>query len=93
MNRLGLSSNNRVSIAVRIERDRCTISVNTSGTPLHKRGYRLQVGKAPLREHLAAGALIFLGLQALLPEQHDDDRKPEVGGRDKQSLLEERNTV
>jgi putative N6-adenine-specific DNA methylase len=46
---------------VRIDHDRCTVSLNTSGVPLHQRGYRLQSGKAPLRENLAAGALLLCG--------------------------------
>ncbi len=40
-------------IAVRFEDDHCTISLDTSVTPLHRRGYRLASGKAPLREDIA----------------------------------------
>ena len=43
-----------VSIRVRIENNICTLSVDTSGEPLHKRGAKAFVGKAPLRETLAA---------------------------------------
>lgn len=43
---------------VRFERDICTISVDASGELLHRRGYRLAVGRAPLRETLAAAMLI-----------------------------------
>ena len=43
-----------ISIRVRIENDECTISVDTSGEPLYKRGVKLQVNKAPMRENLAA---------------------------------------
>jgi len=50
-----------LSVQVRLQRDRCTVSLNSSGAPLHKRGYRQQVGKAPLREHLAAATLILSG--------------------------------
>ncbi len=39
---------------VRFDRDLCTISADTSGELLHRRGYRLAVGRAPLRETLAA---------------------------------------
>lgn len=39
---------------VRVERDEFTISVDTSGALLHRRGYRQAVAKAPLRETLAA---------------------------------------
>lgn len=43
---------------VRIVNDQCTISVDSSGELLHRRGYRLETAKAPLRETLAAGAII-----------------------------------
>lgn len=42
---------------VRFDRDVCTISADTSGELLHRRGYRLAVGRAPLRETLAAALL------------------------------------
>lgn len=44
---------------VRLEHDWCTLSVDSSGELLHKRGYRLAVAKAPLRETLAAGLLLL----------------------------------
>jgi len=43
---------------VRVLRDEFEISVDTSGELLHMRGYRQAVGKAPLRETLAAALLI-----------------------------------
>lgn len=43
---------------VRLFRDRCTISADSSGALLHQRGYRRAVGKAPLRETLAAAMLM-----------------------------------
>jgi putative N6-adenine-specific DNA methylase len=43
-----------VIIKARIERDICTIAVDTSGEPLHKRGFKQEVAKAPMRENLAA---------------------------------------
>lgn len=42
---------------VRFEHDRCTISADTSGALLHRRGYRQAVARAPLRETLAAAML------------------------------------
>jgi putative N6-adenine-specific DNA methylase len=42
---------------VRISQDEMTISVDTSGEILHRRGYRQAVAKAPLRETLAAAML------------------------------------
>jgi putative N6-adenine-specific DNA methylase len=42
---------------VRVERDQFTISADSSGALLHRRGYRQAVAKAPLRETLAAAML------------------------------------
>jgi putative N6-adenine-specific DNA methylase len=42
---------------VRVWRDRFTISVDSSGALLHRRGYREALGRAPLRETLAAALL------------------------------------
>jgi len=44
-------------IYVRGVSDRFTVSVDSSGELLHKRGYRSVTGRAPLRETLAAGVL------------------------------------
>ncbi|WP_198521825.1 class I SAM-dependent RNA methyltransferase [Sagittula sp. P11] len=41
-------------VMVRIEDDLVTVSLDTSGELLHRRGYKEAVGKAPLRETLAA---------------------------------------
>lgn len=46
-----------VTVKLRIADDLCTLSVDTSGDSLHKRGFKAYVGKAPLRETLAAGFL------------------------------------
>ena len=43
---------------VRVVRDEFTISADTSGELLHMRGYRQELGKAPLRETLAAALLL-----------------------------------
>jgi len=48
-------------ILVRLLHDRCTISVDSSGALLHLRGYRQALAKAPLRETLAAAALLASG--------------------------------
>jgi putative N6-adenine-specific DNA methylase len=45
-------------VVVRLVHDLCTISVDSSGELLHRRGYRLATAKAPLRETLAAGMLL-----------------------------------
>ncbi|WP_037278730.1 THUMP domain-containing class I SAM-dependent RNA methyltransferase [Rubellimicrobium mesophilum] len=43
-----------IRVMARIEDDLCTISVDTSGELLHRRGHKEAVNKAPLRETLAA---------------------------------------
>ena len=48
-------------VLVRLFHDRCTVSVDSSGPLLHLRGYRQAVGKAPIRETLAAAALLAAG--------------------------------
>lgn len=48
-------------ILVRLVNDICTISIDSSGDPLYKRGYKLAVAKAPLRENLAAAMVAFSG--------------------------------
>lgn len=44
-----------------IAHDKCTISFDSSGESLHKRGYRLQQNEAPLNEVLAAGMILKTG--------------------------------
>lgn len=50
-----------IRIVVRIENNLCTLSMDTSGELLHKRGHNKVVGKAPLRETLAANLLRMAG--------------------------------
>lgn len=45
-------------VIVRLFRDECTISIDSSGALLHRRGYRQATAKAPLRETLAAAMLL-----------------------------------
>ncbi len=52
-------SGHRVQIEVMLKNDIATIAIDTSGEGLHKRGYREDTVKAPLRENLAA-ALVDL---------------------------------
>jgi len=54
-------------ILVRLLRDECTISLDSSGALLHRRGYRLEGGKAPLRETLASALLLASGWDAATP--------------------------
>ncbi len=48
-------------IFVQIKNDVVSIYLNTSGDGLNKRGYRLNKGKAPLNETLAAGIILLSG--------------------------------
>jgi len=48
-------------VVVRFHYDRCTISLDTSGALLHRRGYRQELARAPLRETLAAALIIASG--------------------------------
>ena len=56
-----VASDATLVIKARIEDDLCTISIDTSGEPLHRRGHKTFVGKAPLRETMAAGFLWQMG--------------------------------
>ncbi|WP_108813986.1 THUMP domain-containing class I SAM-dependent RNA methyltransferase [Loktanella sp. Alg231-35] len=49
-----ISADATVAVKLRIDDNRVTISVDTSGDSLHKRGHKEAVGKAPMRETLAA---------------------------------------
>jgi putative N6-adenine-specific DNA methylase len=52
---------------VRVVDDECEISADTSGDLLHRRGYRQEIGKAPLRETLAAAMLLATGWKPTEP--------------------------
>lgn len=52
---------------VRLTHDNCVVSVDSSGPLLHRRGYRLAGGKAPVRETLAAAMVIGSGWDRHLP--------------------------
>ncbi|HHT93175.1 MAG TPA: class I SAM-dependent RNA methyltransferase [Clostridia bacterium] len=47
----------RYKIEVALQKDIATLSIDTTGHSLHKRGYREEVGDAPIKETLAAGLL------------------------------------
>jgi len=53
-----------LSINVRIFKNECTVSLDSSGESLHKRGYRKATGPAPLNEVLAAGLIRLSGWDA-----------------------------
>ena len=44
-----------------VEKDKCTLSFDSSGNSLHKRGYRVSATEAPLNESLAAGLIMMSG--------------------------------
>jgi putative N6-adenine-specific DNA methylase len=54
-------------VIVRLFRDQCTVSIDTSGALLHRRGYRLATAKAPLRETLGAALLLASGWDPATP--------------------------
>jgi putative N6-adenine-specific DNA methylase len=46
---------------VRIVHDQCEVSADSSGDLLHRRGYRREIAKAPLRETIAAAMVLASG--------------------------------
>lgn len=48
-------------INIHIEHDNCTLSLDSSGQSLHKRGYKTATNIAPINEVLAAGLLLHSG--------------------------------
>jgi putative N6-adenine-specific DNA methylase len=57
----------RVVIVAHLARGRCTLSFDTSGKSLHKRGYREPGHPAPLKETLASAILQFAGYDGTQP--------------------------
>ncbi len=49
----------KVQIEVALLSDQVTLSIDTTGPGLHKRGYRRRVGRAPLKETLAAAMVLL----------------------------------
>jgi putative N6-adenine-specific DNA methylase len=47
-------------VYIRIDNNRCLLSIDSSGERLDRRGYRLEGGKAPVRETLAAAVLQWM---------------------------------
>ncbi|KUP92436.1 THUMP domain-containing class I SAM-dependent RNA methyltransferase [Tritonibacter horizontis] len=62
-----ISPEAEVTIKVRIDDNTCIFSVDTSGEGLHKRGHKAAVGKAPMRETLAALLLHSCGYDGQEP--------------------------
>lgn len=62
-----VSDDAEVCIKARIVKDMCTISIDTSGEGLHKRGHKQAVNKAPMRETLASLFLRQCGFDGVEP--------------------------
>jgi 23S rRNA (guanine2445-N2)-methyltransferase / 23S rRNA (guanine2069-N7)-methyltransferase len=56
-------------INVHVRNNHARVSLDMSGDSLHRRGYRLAGGHAPLKENLAAALLVRAGWPALAKEQ------------------------
>ena len=50
-----------VLLNIHIAQDKCTVSLDSSGESLHRRGYRQEAVEAPLNEVLAAGMILMTG--------------------------------
>ncbi len=48
-------------INIHIDRDQCSVALDTSGNSLHQRGYKTATNIAPINEVLAAGMLLLSG--------------------------------
>ncbi len=46
---------------IHIQKDTCTVSIDSSGNSLHKRGYKSDTNIAPINEVLAAGLILLSG--------------------------------
>ncbi len=58
---VGRDGSQEMLVIVRIVRDRCVVSVDSSGLPLYMRGYRKRGVRATIRENLAASVLLLSG--------------------------------
>ena len=54
-------TNPDITLHIHIAQERCTLSLDSSGESLHRRGYRQEAVEAPLNEVLAAGMLLQTG--------------------------------
>ena len=54
-------------INIHLAKNFCTVSLDSSGSPLDRRGYRLEKNEAPLRETLAAAIILSTGWDATIP--------------------------
>ena len=56
-------NNPDLALNIHVEQDKCTLSLDSSGESLHRRGYRQETMEAPLNEVLAAGMILMTGWQ------------------------------
>ena len=56
-------TNPDIRLNMHIAEDHCTLSLDSSGESLHRRGYRQESVEAPLNEVLAAGMILLTGWQ------------------------------
>lgn len=54
-------TNPDIYVNIHISNNQCTVSLDSSGDSLHKRGYRSVQTKAPINEALAAGMILLSG--------------------------------
>ena len=54
-------ANPDIRLNMHIAEDKCTLSLDSSGESLHRRGYRQESVEAPLNEVLAAGMILMTG--------------------------------
>jgi len=68
-----------VRLTIHFYRDKAQIAIDTSATPLHRRGYRLETCKAPLREDLTFALLMSAGWQpayTISSRLHSSSQRP-----------------
>jgi len=54
-------TNPDIRLNIHVAEDKCTLSLDSSGESLHRRGYRQESVEAPLNEVLAAGMILMTG--------------------------------
>jgi putative N6-adenine-specific DNA methylase len=56
-----------VKVNIHIYKDNCTVLLDSSGSPLFKRGYKKEAGIAPINETLAAGLVLLSNWDKKMP--------------------------
>jgi putative N6-adenine-specific DNA methylase len=60
-------NNPDLQLHLHISHNECTLALDSSGESLHKRGYRIEEGAAPISEVLAAGMILKTGWKGECP--------------------------